>query len=118
MPQQESHRGNWTVSQCAEQERRNIEEKIELLNVSLKKLEYRLGTHIQLEPRPIRDADITEFQGKLRECVEGSFDDSADANEARFVRIKEFVVRLRDEENRACATRSPMLADGLISWRM
>jgi len=84
-----------------EQERRNIEDKIELLNVSLKKLEYRLGTHIQLEPRPIRDADITEFQGKLRECVEGSFDDSADANEARFVRIKEFVGRLRDEDNRA-----------------
>lgn len=83
-----------------EQERRKIEDKIELLNHSLKKLEYRTGTHIQLEPRQIRDADITDFQGRLRECVEGSFEDSAEANEARFTRIKELIVRLRDDENR------------------
>lgn len=83
-----------------EQERRKIEDKIELLNISLKKLEYRSGTHIQLEPRPIRDADITDFQSRLRECVEGSFEDTAEANEARFGRIKELIVRLRDEENR------------------
>ncbi len=83
-----------------EQERRKIEDKIELLNISLKKLEYRSGTHIQLEPRPIRDADITDFQGRLRECVEGSFEDTAEANEARFTRIKELIIRLRDDENR------------------
>lgn len=67
-----------------EQERRKIEDKIELLNASLQKLEYRLGTHIQLEPRPIRDVDVTDFQTRLRECVEGSFEDTAEANEARF----------------------------------
>ncbi len=83
-----------------EQERRSISEKIELLNLSLKKLEYRPGTHIQLEPRPIRDPEITEFQGKLRECVEGSFEDSSEANEARFVKIKSLVVQLSDEATR------------------
>ena len=83
-----------------EQERRKIEDKIELLNISLKKLEYRSGTHIQLEPRPIRDADITDFQDRLRECVEGSFEDTAEANEARFTRIKELIIRLRDDDNR------------------
>ncbi|MEX1231505.1 MAG: ATP-binding protein [Planctomycetaceae bacterium] len=83
-----------------EQERRKIEDKIDLLNVSLKKLEYRAGTHIQLQPRPIRDADITEFQSRLRECVEGSFEDSAEANETRFARIKELIIRLRDDDDR------------------
>lgn len=83
-----------------EQERRSISEKTELLNLSLRKLEYRAGTHIQLEPRPIRDPEITEFQGKLRECVEGSFEDSAEANEARFVKIKGLVVQLSEEANR------------------
>lgn len=83
-----------------EQERRKIEDKIELLNLSLKKLEYRSGTHIQLEPRPIRDADITDFQGRLRECVQESFEDTAEANEARFTRIKDLIIRLRDDENR------------------
>ena len=38
-----------------ERERRSIQDKIETLNVSLKRLEYRPGTHIQLEPRPVRD---------------------------------------------------------------
>jgi len=83
-----------------EQERRRIEDKIELLNLSLKKLEYRPDTHIQLEPRPFRDPEITDFQTRLRECVEGSFEDSAEANEARFLRVKELIVRLRDEDNR------------------
>lgn len=83
-----------------EQERRGIEDKIELLNVSLKKLEYRPGTHIQLQPRSVRDREIVDFQSRLRECVEGSFEDTAEANEARFTRIKELIVRLRDDETR------------------
>jgi uncharacterized protein YPO0396 len=83
-----------------EQERRGIEDRIELLNVSLKKLDYRPDHHIRLQPKPIRDAEITDFQSRLRECVEGSFDETAEANEARFVRIKELIVKLRDDENR------------------
>lgn len=83
-----------------EQERRGIEDKIELLNISLRKLEYRPETHIQLQPRPVRDAEITDFQSRLRECVEGSFEDTAEANEARFDRIKELIDRLRDDETR------------------
>jgi uncharacterized protein YPO0396 len=82
-----------------DQERRGIEDKIELLNSSLKKLKYRGEMHIRLEARPIRDAEIAEFQGKLRECVEGSFEDSAEANEARFLRIKDLIVRLQDDDD-------------------
>lgn len=82
-----------------EQERRAIDDKIELLNVSLKKLEYRPGTHILLRPQLVKDPQIVEFQGKLRECVGGNFEDSPEANEARFQRIKDLIVRLRDEEN-------------------
>ena len=83
-----------------ESERRQIEDRIEVLNASLKQLEYRPGTHIQLEPRPVRDREVVEFQTKLRECIENSFDNSATANEARFVRIQELVEKLRDENNR------------------
>lgn len=83
-----------------ESERRQIEDRIEILNASLKQLEYRPGTHIQLEPRPVRDREVVEFQTRLRECIESSFDDSAAANEARFERIRELVEKLRDENNR------------------
>src|SRR5690606_10279863 len=83
-----------------ERERRAIEHKIETLNTSLRQLEYRPGTHIRLEPRAVRDPEIVEFQTRLRECIEGSFDDSAEGNEARFVRIQELLDRLQDENNR------------------
>ncbi len=83
-----------------DQERRVIEDKIELLNLSLKKLEYRTDTHIELKPKPVRDAEITDFQARLRECIDGSFEDTAEANEARFKRIKELIVRLRNDETR------------------
>jgi uncharacterized protein YPO0396 len=83
-----------------ERERRGIEDKIETLNVSLRRLEYRPGTHIQLEPRPIRDPEIVDFQMSLRECIEGSFEDSPEGNEARFVRIEHLLQRLQDENNR------------------
>lgn len=81
-------------------QRREIQDKIEVLNNSLKKLEYRPGTHIQLEPRPIHDPEIVEFQSRLRECGEGLFEDTPEANETRFLRIKDLVVKLRDESNR------------------
>lgn len=83
-----------------DRERRGIEDKVETLNVSLRRLEYRPGAHIQLEPRSVRDPEIVEFQLKLRECIEGSFEDSPEANEARFVRIQDLIRRLSDENNR------------------
>lgn len=83
-----------------DKERRSIEDKIESLNMSLRRLEYRAGTHIQLQPKPVRDREITEFRQQLRECVEGSFEDTDEANETRFVRIRDLVARLNDESNR------------------
>lgn len=90
-----------------ERERRSIEDKIETLNVSLRRLEYRPGTHMQLQPRPVRDPEIVEFQRKLRECVEterAAGDQDAqrisEMNEARFLRIRDLVERLHDQNNR------------------
>ncbi|QDT32222.1 ATP-binding protein [Thalassoglobus polymorphus] len=83
-----------------EKERRNIEDKIETLNLSLRQLDFRDGTYIQLDPQRVKNHSIIEFQRQLRECVEGSFEDSAEANEARFVRIQKLVVKLQDEGHR------------------
>jgi len=83
-----------------EKERRNIEDKIETLNLSLMQLDFREGTYIQLDPKRVNNHEIVEFQRQLRECVEGSFEDSAEANEARFVRIQKLVVKLQDEGHR------------------
>lgn len=75
-----------------------IKAKIEQLNQSLRQLEYRPGTFMRLEPRPVRDREIAEFQHSLRECLAGTFEGSLEADEARYLRIEKLIARLRDEE--------------------
>jgi uncharacterized protein YPO0396 len=74
-----------------------IRSKIELLNQSLRQVAYRHGTHMRLEPRPVRDPEITAFQNSLRECLAGTFEGTLEADEARYLRIEKLIVRLREE---------------------
>jgi len=79
-------------------ERNEIESKIGLLNESLRQLEYRPGTFMRLEPKLVRDAEITEFQTALGECLAGTFEGTLEADEARYVRIESLIARLRDDQ--------------------
>ncbi|MBA3314346.1 MAG: hypothetical protein H0T47_13800 [Planctomycetaceae bacterium] len=79
-------------------ERAEIESRLAMLNLSLRQLEYRSGTHMRLEGRDVRDPEIVGFRGALKECLADSFDGSPEADEARFVRIEKLVTRLRDDE--------------------
>ena len=79
-------------------ERSEIVSKIDLLNESLRQLEYRPGTFMQLEPRPVRDREIAEFQDALKECLAGTFEGTLEADEARYLRIEKLIVRLREEQ--------------------
>jgi uncharacterized protein YPO0396 len=79
-------------------ERNEIESKIRLLNESLRQLEYRPGTFMQLEPKPVRDAEIAEFQNSLNECLAGTFEGTLEADEARYLRIEKLIARLREEQ--------------------
>jgi uncharacterized protein YPO0396 len=78
-------------------ERNEIIGRIKQLNQSLRQLEYRPGTHMVLEPRPVRDAEVVEFQNALKECLAGTFEGTAEADEARFLRIQKLITRLREE---------------------
>jgi uncharacterized protein YPO0396 len=79
-------------------ERTEIESKIDLLNKSLRQLEYQPGTYMRLEPRPVRDAEISNFQTSLRECIAGTFEGTLEADEARYLRIEKLLPDLRDDE--------------------
>ncbi len=79
-------------------ERTEIESKIKLLNDSLRQLEYRPGTFMQLEPKPVRDTEITDFQNALNECLAGTFEGTLEADEARYLRIEKLITRLREEQ--------------------
>lgn len=75
-----------------------ISSKIDLLNECLRQLEYRPGTYMRLEPRPVRDVEVNEFQAALKECLANTFEGSAAAEEARYLRIAKLLERLRDDE--------------------
>jgi uncharacterized protein YPO0396 len=79
-------------------ERNEIESKIKLLNESLRQLEYRPGTFMQLEPKPVRDAEIADFQNSLNECLAGTFEGTLEADEARYLRIEKLITKLREEQ--------------------
>ncbi len=79
-------------------ERQEILDKIETLNGSLEQLEYRAGTHMRLEPRPVADREIRDFQALLVDCLSDAFDGDTSADEARFARIERLIRRFREEE--------------------
>ncbi len=87
------------------QECKHIEEKIRQLNVALAALDFQSesggqpATYMKLEPREVNDRDIAEFRRGLRECLDESLENTDEANEARFLRIKKLVERLADKEN-------------------
>ena len=74
-------------------ERNEIESKIKLLNNSLRQLEYRPGTFMQLEPKPVRDTEIADFQNALNECLAGTFEGTLEADEARYLRIEKLITQ-------------------------
>ncbi|MGV3483032.1 MAG: ATP-binding protein, partial [Planctomycetaceae bacterium] len=82
-----------------EDERDEIRSKIEMLNVALRKLDWRPGTYMRLEPSDTSDAEIRDFRRDLAGCLEGTLDGTDDANEVTFGRIEKLVGRLRDDAN-------------------
>lgn len=82
-----------------EDEREEIRSKIETLNEALRRLDWRPGTYMRLEPSDTSDAEIRDFRRDLAGCLEGTLDGTDDANEATFGRIEKLVGRLRDDAN-------------------
>lgn len=78
-------------------EQGEITSKIALLNESLRQLEYRRGTWIWLDARPMRDEEVLSFQRDMKECLSGSFEGTLEADEARYLRIEKLIARLKDE---------------------
>ncbi|MEM1063668.1 MAG: SbcC/MukB-like Walker B domain-containing protein, partial [Planctomycetota bacterium] len=81
-------------------ERHSIASRIEVLNESLKTVDFRPGTFIQIEARETSNAEIVEFRKQLRDCIGDTERDDAESNEFRYDRIRKLVDRLGDENER------------------
>src|SRR5205823_3411990 len=79
-------------------ERTEIEDRIELLNGSLRQVPFGNGSHMRLVAKPVRDAEIAKFRHELDACVSGQFEGTLAADEARFKQIESLLTKLRDDE--------------------
>lgn len=80
------------------QECKRIEDKIEQLNHALSAVAYNRGTQMRLQPRRVKDADVEHFRRALHECLDDTWEQSHQANEARYLRIQTLVQWLADKE--------------------
>ena len=80
--------------------RETIKERITQINQSLGEIDYNPGRFIVLESQHSSDAEIRDFQSELRACTEGALTGSEDAqySEAKFLRVKAIIDRLRGRE--------------------
>ena len=74
-----------------------IKAKVETLNKSLAQMEYRPGTYMRLEPRPVRDREIADFRASIAACL-ADHGDGIDSEEKRYQLIQTLITRLREEE--------------------
>ena len=79
-------------------EKTHIEDRIQLLNQSLRQVPFGNGSHMRLVAREVRDPEIKKFQQDLDACVSGQFEGTLEADEARFQQIESLINKLRDEE--------------------
>ncbi|WKN41776.1 ATP-binding protein [Tunicatimonas pelagia] len=76
-----------------------IEEKINLINDSLREIEYDPGTYIRLVPDKELDAEIRNFQTDLKNCLKNTLGQEDYYNEQKYVQVKQLLDRFRSEES-------------------
>ena len=82
-------------------ERESIRERIDVINQSLRGIDYNPGHYILLEMAANPDMEIRQFQDDLRSCTEGALSGSGDEqySEAKFLQVKAIIERFRGREN-------------------
>lgn len=82
-------------------EQQTIRERIDIINQSLREIDYNPGRYILLEADASPDIEIRQFQDDLRKCTEGALTGSEDEqySEAKFLQVKGIIERFRGREN-------------------
>ncbi|MEA1983724.1 MAG: ATP-binding protein [Campylobacterota bacterium] len=78
---------------------KEIQEKIEKINDSLKSIEYNDGTYISLIAEPSNIREIREFKQELKSAISYAISDDNSYDEAKFLQIKELIDRFNGREN-------------------
>jgi len=83
--------------------RDGIEERIRIINASLRGIEYDRGqgTYIELANLLSPDAEVRDFQTGLRACISAGHDSGEFYTEQKFLQVKAIVERLKGREGQA-----------------
>jgi len=84
-----------------EKEKQQINEKIGIINSSLKGIEYSSGTYIELIIERTQDPEVRDFQQELKQCLSNTLDDTDLYNEAKFLQVKAIIDRFNGREGNA-----------------
>ena len=81
-------------------ERELIRERVEIINRSLRGIDYNPGRYILLEASPNPDPEIRDFIAGLRACTEGALagPDESGYTEEKFEQVKRVIERFRGRE--------------------
>ncbi len=81
-------------------ERHTINERVAVINRSLRDIDYNDGRYITLEAEASTDTEVRDFQQRLRACTEDSLTGSqADSySEAKFLQVRDIIGRFRGRE--------------------
>lgn len=84
-------------------EREDIRDRIDVINKSLRAIDYNPNRYIALEAQPSIDAELRDFQQDLRACTEGALTGSADEeySEAKFLQVRRIIERFRGRDGSA-----------------
>ncbi len=90
-----------------EKEARDIEEKINQINESLRQIDYNPGTYIRLGHERGVDQEIREFQASLRSCMGDTLAGATDEiyTEQKFIQVKALIDRFNGREGLSEADR-------------
>jgi len=81
-------------------EAHEIKERVDIINRSLRDIEYNDGRYILLSCDPTIDAQIREFQTDLRSCTENTLSGDRDSSytETKFLQVREIIERFRGRD--------------------
>jgi len=84
-------------------EKREISERLERINRSLKGIDYVEGRYIRLEANEAPDVEIRDFQQDLRACTENALSGSQDSgySEEKFLQVRRIIERFRGREGKS-----------------
>lgn len=81
-----------------DKEQREIGDKIDTINRSLKEIEYNPGSYIILLKDLAQDVEIREFRHQLRQLLTGSLNDDELYTEQKFLQVKDIIDRFNGRE--------------------